>query len=58
MLKTHLEWCLRTVAERLCSCVENTYERGMEMINNISDAIPAAQAGDQEGLNYIYYNTY
>lgn len=28
------------------------------MINNISDAIPAAQAGDQEGLNYIYYNTY
>lgn len=28
------------------------------MINNISEAIPAAQAGDQEGLNYIYYNTY
>lgn len=28
------------------------------MINNISDAIPAAQAGDQKGLNYIYYNTY
>ena len=29
-----------------------------EMINNISEAIPAAQAGNQEGLNYIYYNTY